>query len=203
MLLIWEETNAGDKSTHSLPPCRQPETVNPKLMASGPHRDIPLCPSSCALPHWPVCQLQNRCLMVAILKVELVLPPSFTFQPQQPPCSPSSLRVQLYPTLDSLSRLSKELKRKPKASTQIGWWLSSKSPKEGSYKGTAQGQLYPWDLHLSWLVQSKSFSPQYSRKTNVTSLQHNKRPAIPTLTQSVKMCLVPFEGQYKGGEEKV
>lgn len=153
MLPIWKETNAGDKHTHSLPPCRQPETVNPKLVASGPHRKIyPFAPA--AVPHWLVCQLQNRCLMVTILKVELVLnstmAPSF-LHISDPTGSmfTFSSRVQLYPALDSLSRLSKELKRKPEASTQIGWWLSSKSPKEGSYKGTAQGQLYPWDLYLS------------------------------------------------------
>lgn len=72
VLIILKETNAGDKRTHSLPPCKQPETMNPKLVASGPHREIyPLCPSSSA----PLASMstEERCLMIPILKVEFVL----------------------------------------------------------------------------------------------------------------------------------
>lgn len=163
VLIILKETSAGDKHTHSLPPCKQPETMNPKLVASGPHREIyPLCPSSSA----PLTSMSTAEQMFNDLHIkswvcaQLWLPSSFTFQTPQAPYSPSFSRVQLYPALDSLFRFSKELKRKPKASTQIGWWLSSKSPKEGSYKGTAQGQSYPvGTVSVLASAEQKSFSP--------------------------------------------
>lgn len=67
------ERNKCRRQTHSLPaPCKQPETMNPKLVASGPHREIyPLCPSSSA----PLASMstEERCLMIPILKVEFVL----------------------------------------------------------------------------------------------------------------------------------
>lgn len=89
-----------------------------------------------------------------------------------------------YQPLGSLFRLSTELKRKPKAYVQIGWWLDSKPPKEGNCKGTVQGWPYSM-LPISVIAstEQKCFLTPilYRRKTKMTNLPHNEGPATPSL----------------------
>lgn len=141
VLIILKETNAGDKRTHSLPPCKQPKTMNPKLVASGPHREIyPLCPSNSA----PLASMSTEEEMFndphikSWVCAQLRLPPSFTFQ------TPQSLHVHLLPQGSSYSQLwilfsdfLKSWRESPKPLHRLaGGWAPSHPKREA-----AKGQL--------------------------------------------------------------
>lgn len=159
VLIILKETNAGDKRTHSLPPCKQPETMNPKLVASGPHREIyPLCPSSSA----PLASMSTEEEMFndphICAQLNYGSLPSSHFRPH-------SLHVHLLPQGSSYTQLwilfsdfLKSWRESPKPLHRLaGGWAPS-HPKREAAKGQLKVIRILWDLYLSWLVQSKSCS---------------------------------------------